>query len=228
MEAIQYIAVAMGLAWASGVNLYATIAVLGILGSTGHMDLPPELAVLTHEGVIAAAVFMYFVEFFADKIPGVDSGWDAIHTFIRIPAGAVIAAQAVASVSPEAQLIAFLLGGAVAASSHGAKAAARLAINTSPEPVTNWTASIVEDIAAIGSLWVTFNYPLLMAAFVIAFFIFALWITPKILRAVRAIFRRLAELLGGKKDETVLPNVPTPPPAEGPGPEPGAGGLAKS
>jgi len=210
METVQYLALGMGLAWASGVNLYATVAVLGLLGSTGNIDLPPELQVLTNEGVIAVAVFMYIVEFFADKTPGLDSGWDAVHTFIRIPAGAIIAAQSVGHVSQEAQLIAFLLGGMVATTSHGVKSAARLAINTSPEPFTNWAASVGEDITAVASLWVAFNHPYMMSVFVVLFFIFALWITPKLLRVFRAMLDRIISFFRSNQERPPV----APPPAQ--------------
>lgn len=191
MEAIQYIAAAMGLAWASGVNLYATVAVLGILGSGGHIDLPPELQVVSSTNVILAASFMYVVEFFADKIPGVDSGWDAVHSFIRIPAGAILAAGYVGTVSEEAQLISFLLGGAVAASSHATKAVSRLAVNTSPEPVSNWTVSVAEDVAVVSILWGAFNYPYLVLAFVIGFFLFSLWFIPKMWAVLKIAVRKV-------------------------------------
>ena len=173
MDAIAYIGMAMGLAWVSGINLYAAVAVLGILGSTGHMELPPELLPLTNPAVIGVSAFMYCVEFFADKTPGVDVGWDAIHTFIRIPAGAILAATAVGPISEEAQIIAFLLGGTVAASAHAMKATTRLAINTSPEPFTNWGASVAEDVAALGGLWLAFNHPYAMLGFVVVFFLFS-------------------------------------------------------
>ncbi len=204
MEAIAYIGLAMGLAWVSGINLYATVAVLGILGSTGHMALPEELTILTNETVIAVAVFMYFVEFFVDKTPGIDTAWDAIHTFIRIPAGAILAAQAVGSVSEEAQLIAFLMGGAVATGAHATKALGRAAINTSPEPFTNWTVSLAEDFAVLGALWVMFNHPYVMLGFVIAFSLFALWLTPKLFLALKALFTKVFALISPKKE--------TPPP----------------
>jgi len=206
METVAVIATGMGLAWASGVNLYATVAVLGILGSTGHIALPEELSVLTNEGVIAVAALMYCVEFVADKTPGVDTGWDAIHTFIRIPAGAIIAAQAVAPVSEEAQLIAFLLGGITSATAHGVKMSSRMAINTSPEPLSNWTASVGEDFAALGALYLAFNHPYVMLAFLAFFFLFALWIMPKLLRLLRRLFDKLAHLFHSVEE------VPPPPP----------------
>lgn len=199
METVQYLAMAMGLAWVSGINLYATVAVLGALGATGHMALPEQLAPLMDPMVITIAAFMYFVEFFADKTPGVDTGWDAIHTFIRIPAGAILAAQAVAPVSQEAQLVAFLLGGAVAASSHAVKATTRLGVNASPEPFSNWTLSVSEDFVALLALWATFNHPYIMLGFVAVFFVFALWITPKIFRAAREMFRKASALFAQEK-----------------------------
>ena len=159
MDLVQVIALSMGIAWASGINLYAAIAMLGILGATGHMTLPPGLETLTEPVVIAAAVFMYCVEFFADKVPGVDTSWDAVHTFLRIPAGAVLAAMAVGDVSVPAQIAAGLIGGTLTASTHATKAGARVLINTSPEPVTNWGASLAEDVAVIAGLWVALNYP---------------------------------------------------------------------
>ncbi|MBF0170966.1 MAG: DUF4126 domain-containing protein [Nitrospinae bacterium] len=192
MEAIAVIATGMGVAWASGVNLYATVAVLGIMGATGSMVLPPELQVLQSDGIILAALVMFFIEFFADKVPGLDSGWDAVHTFIRIPAGAILAAQAVGEVSQEAQIVAFLLGGAVAGSAHATKAGARLVINTSPEPFSNWAASVIEDVAAVTALWVAFNHPWVMAGFVAAFFLFALWFVPRVWRLLKGALRKVA------------------------------------
>jgi len=208
MEVIAYLGVAMGLAWVSGINLYATVAVLGILGATGQMTLPPELSTLTNEGVITVAALMYAVEFFADKTPGVDMGWDAVHTFIRIPAGAILAAMAVAPVSDEAQMIAFLLGGAVATTSHATKALSRVAINTSPEPFSNWTASVVEDFTVLGALWVMFNHPYIMLGFVLAFSLFALWLTPRLFLALKSIFEKLFAFLNlNKQTPPSLPKV---------------------
>jgi hypothetical protein len=145
MDAVSMIALSMGAAWASGINLYATIFMLGYMATTGNITLPEEMEVVANPMVMTAAGLMYCIEFFADKIPGVDSGWDTIHTFIRIPAGAMLAATAVGDVTPAVELSAGLLGGAFAAGSHMTKAGSRLLINTSPEPVTNWTASVSED-----------------------------------------------------------------------------------
>ena len=149
MEQYEHIAsilaLTMGASWASGINLYATLFMLGVLHQTGNIALPPELLLVADPLVIAAAGVMYMIEFFADKIPGVDTGWDAIHSFVRIPAGAVLAAQAIGDVSPAAELAAALLGGTLAAGSHALKASSRVAINASPEPFTNWTASILQN-----------------------------------------------------------------------------------
>ena len=141
MGTTELIALSMGMAWASGVNLYATLGVLGIMGATGNMDLPPDLAILTSPMVIVAACAMYVIEFFADKIPGVDTIWDTLHTFIRIPAGAMLAAGALGDVGPAAEMTALILGGGMAGVSHGVKAGSRVLINASPEPFTNWAAS---------------------------------------------------------------------------------------
>ena len=190
-ETIQAIALMLGAAWAAGINLYAAVLVLGILGNAGYADLPPALQVLQDPLVIGVAGIMYFIEFFADKTPGVDSGWDAIHTFIRIPAGAVMAAGAAQGleVNQALELAAALIGGGVAATSHFTKAGSRLMINTSPEPVTNWTASIMEDVAVVAGLWAALNYPLLFIGLLVLFLALAIWLLPKIWRAIKRIVR---------------------------------------
>jgi len=195
MNAIDTIALALGVAWASGINLYATILMLGLLGATGGIVLPPELQVLAHPGVIAAAAFMYVVEFFADKVPGLDSAWDAVHTFIRIPAGAVLAAGALGPVDPGAQIAAALLGGAFSAGSHLAKASCRLAINASPEPFSNWGASLLEDVLVVAGLYAALHHPLALLGLLALFFGSAVWLLPKLFRALRAGFAKLAAAL---------------------------------
>ena len=190
------IALSMGVAWASGINLYAALLVLGIGGSTGNIALPEQLQVLQDPMVIGAAGLMYFVEFFADKTPGVDSGWDGIHTFIRIPAGAMLAASSVGDVTPALEIAAGILGGSMAATSHATKAGTRLMINTSPEPFTNWTASITEDIAVVGGLWTALNYPLVFIGFLVLFVILAIWLLPKLWRAIKLVFRKIGQWLG--------------------------------
>ena len=193
----------LGVAWASGINLYAAILVLGIMGSGGYTELPPSLTVLQDPLVIGAAGIMYFVEFFADKVPGVDTGWDAIHTFIRIPAGAMLAVGAAQGleINQAAELAAALLGGSLAATSHLTKASTRLVINTSPEPVSNTAASITEDLAVIGGLWTALNYPVAFIVFIVLFILLAIWLLPKLWRAIKSIVMTIRRWLSGKKDQ---------------------------
>ncbi len=200
METIDVIALTLGVAWASGINLYAAILVLGLMGAGGYTELPASLTVLQDPLVLMAAGVMYFVEFFADKIPGVDSGWDAIHTFIRIPAGAMLAVGAAQGleINQAAELAAALLGGSLAATSHLTKASTRVVLNTSPEPVTNATASIAEDIAVVGGLWTALNYPLAFVAFIILFILFAIWLLPKLWRAIKDIIKTFRSWFGKK------------------------------
>ncbi len=216
METIQVISLTMGVAWASGINLYAAMFMLGWMGTTGDVNLPPDLEILMNPLVMIAAGFMYCVEFFADKIPGVDTGWDAIHTFIRIPAGAMLAAAAVGDVSPAVELSAFILGGTLATGSHAAKAGTRVMINASPEPFSNWTASIAEDAAVIGGLWTALNYPWLFVAALAVFILLLIWLLPKLWRAMKRLFNWLGRKLGmiDEPPATATPNVeatkPTP------------------
>lgn len=197
---IKMIALTMGVAWASGINLYAAILVLGILGSTGNVTLPPDLMILTDPLVIAAAGVMYVVEFFADKIPGVDNGWDTIHTFIRVPLGALLAAEAVGEMNPAVAIAAAILGGGLAASTHATKSGARILINTSPEPVTNWLTSLGEDFAVIVGLWTALHYPLVFIIFLVFFIILLVWLLPKIWRGVKRLLSVLADLFRPKKE----------------------------
>lgn len=194
MEAVQIIALTMGLAWASGINLYAAIATLGILGVTGNMVLPPGLEVVQHPAVIAAAAFMYCVEFFADKVPGVDTGWDTLHTFIRIPAAAILAAGAVGEVNPAMTLVAGILGGTLAATSHTLKAGSRVLINASPEPFSNIGASLVEDTVVFAGLLGAAFYPGEFLLFMALFIAAAIWAIPKIWRGIRFLATRLSNL----------------------------------
>ena len=204
METIDVIALTLGVAWASGINLYAAILVLGILGAGGYTELPPSLTVLQDPLVLMAAGVMYFVEFFADKIPGVDTGWDTIHTFIRIPAGAILAVGAAQGleINQAAELAAALLGGSLAATSHLTKASTRVVINTSPEPVTNWTASIAEDLAVVGGLWASLNYPIAFIAFIVVFILLAIWLLPKLWRVIKNIVATLRGWFGGRSEST--------------------------
>jgi Domain of unknown function (DUF4126) len=193
MDFVSTIALAMGASWVSGINLYATVATLGLLGRFANLRLPGELEVLTDWWVIAIALVLYLIEFLADKIPLVDSTWDAIHTFIRVPAGAILAAGAFGDFDKGVQVVALLLGGGLALSSHGTKAAARAMINTSPEPVSNVVASTAEDIVAIGSVILAAFAPLILFIVVATGVIVSLIVLPKIIRYLRGIFGRTRE-----------------------------------
>lgn len=179
----------MGAAWASGINLYATILVLGFLGLTENIVLPQGLDILMNPLVLGAAGIMYFVEFFADKVPGVDTGWDTLHTFVRIPAGVMLAAGAVGDVNPAVSLAAAILGGSMAAGSHFTKAGTRVLINASPEPVSNWTASVLEDVAVIAGIWAALQHPMLFLGLLICFIILIVWLLPKIWSALKQFFK---------------------------------------
>src|SRR6476660_795462 len=162
----QLAALAATLGIASGLRLYAVLFIVGAAGYLGWVDLPSGLATLAHLLVLAASGFMCFVEFFADKIPGVDSLWDVVHTLIRIPAGAALAASVFGDSSSATMLAAAILGGSLAAGSHFVKAGSRAVINTSPEPFSNWTASFGEELAVGSVLWLAFTYPLVALAVV--------------------------------------------------------------
>ncbi len=197
-QVLATISLTMGAAWASGINLYATIAVLGILGATGNVELPSQLLVLQSPLVIGCATLMYLVEFFADKTPGVDTGWDTIHTFIRIPAGVILAASVVGDVSPALVVAAGILGGALSATSHLVKAGSRVMINTSPEPFSNWTASLFEDFLVIGGLFAALHYPLLFLLFLVAFLLLAVWLIPRLWRAIRFLWRKMRSVFSSE------------------------------
>ena len=193
------IALSMGIGWACGINLYASILVLGLLGATGNAVLPPDLQILAHPAVIIAGGFMYFIEFVVDKIPGVDSGWDALHTFIRIPAGAILAYSVVGKTDPSIALAAAILGGGLAAGSHAMKAGTRVLINTSPEPFSNWIASFSEDVIVIFGLWTALHHPYLFLLFLAGFILLMVLLLPKLWRGIKKIFGYLSRLIGYRK-----------------------------
>jgi hypothetical protein len=205
-QVISTIALTMGAAWASGINLYATIAVLGILGATGNVTLPSQILVLQSPLVIGCAGLMFLVEFFADKTPGVDTGWDTIHTFIRIPAGVILAASAVGDVSPALVVAAGILGGTVAATSHMVKAGSRVVINTSPEPFSNWAASLFEDFLVIGGLFTALHYPLLFLILFVLFLLLAVWLIPRLWRAIRFLGRKLRSVFSAENQSYSFDN----------------------
>jgi Domain of unknown function (DUF4126) len=186
-QLISTIAIAMGASWVSGINLYASVATLGLLGRFANLQLPGELQVLTNWWVIGVAGVLYLIEFFADKIPIVDSTWDVIHTFIRIPAGAILAAGAFGDFDKSIQMIALLLGGGLALSSHGTKAATRAMLNVSPEPVSNIVASIVEDVVAVVSVVCSVFVPVLLFVIVGVGLVISFLVFRRILRFFRQV-----------------------------------------
>ena len=190
------IALAAGLSWASGLRLYAVLFCLGLLQAGGVYTLPDNLQLVAHPAVMTVSGLLFFLEFFADKIPAVDTLWDAAHTFIRIPAGALLAAAAVASADPGLALAAGLLGGFITAGTHFTKAGGRALLNTSPEPVSNWIASLSEDAAVVLGLIAALKYPLLFLFLLALFLIVAAWLIPKIWRGFRRVFSALRRLPG--------------------------------
>jgi len=189
---ISTIGLAMGSSWVSGIRLYATIATLGLLSRFAHLPLPGELAVLNNWWIIGVSSGLFIVEFFADKIPYLDSGWDVVHTFIRIPAGAVLAAAAFGDFDRRVQLVALLVGGGIALSAHGTKATVRAAVNLSPEPFSNVIVSLIEDVVAVISVVLAFLLPIAIIVLVTGFVVFSILILPKILRAVRGGVRKVS------------------------------------
>ncbi|MCA1556238.1 MAG: DUF4126 domain-containing protein, partial [Acidobacteria bacterium] len=198
MNTIQILGLALGTAWTSGINLYATVAVLGLLQHYKFAHLPGGLHVLDNWLIIGVALFLYAVEFFADKIPYVDTVWDAVHTFIRVPAGAVIAAAATSDINPSVQTIALLLGGGLALSTHGTKATVRAGANLSPEPLTNWSLSVLEDVIAVGAVVLAVLSPIGILAVILVFLLILAWILPKVLRRIRRMLKAAGDFLAGR------------------------------
>ena len=192
LDIAQLIALAAVLGFASGIRLYAVLLVVGLVGYAGWVDLPPGLAILQHPWVLGAAGAMVLVEFVADKIPGIDTVWDALQTFIRIPAGAALAAGVLGGLDGAAwTTVAAILGGSLAATSHFTKAGTRAAVNTSPEPFSNLGLSVAEDLSTMGLLWLALTHPLVALALVVVLVALAVWLLPRIFRFIIRIGRRL-------------------------------------
>jgi hypothetical protein len=193
---LQTLGLGMGSAWLSGFNLYATVLTLGLLQRFHLVKLPGGLEAISQEWVLGLAAVLFVVEFLADKIPVVDSVWDSIHTFIRIPAGAVLAASAFANFDPAVRAAALLVGGGLALGSHGTKASVRMAANTSPEPFSNIILSVLEDVFTVGMAILAAFHPAVILAIILVFLILLAWLAPKIVRAVRRMLARVGEMLG--------------------------------
>lgn len=198
MEWFATLSLALGSAWTSGINLYVTVTVLGLLQKFAGVKLPGGLDSLDNWWIIGIAAGLYIIEFVADKVPYVDSVWDVVHTFIRVPAGAVLAYAATYQLDNSITIPATLLGGGFAFASHGTKAAARVGANLSPEPVSNWALSFVEDgIAIIGVVLAVFA-PMVIAGVLILFTLFFIWFFPKAFRGLRRMFRAVGRFLRGE------------------------------
>jgi hypothetical protein len=191
MDLLQSTALATGLAWASGFRLYAAVLLLGLLGRYDVITLPSGLALLQDDWVLWVSGVLAVGEFLADKIPAFDSVWDALHTFVRIPAGSLLAWGVFHDATPAVQLAAALLGGVITSGTHLTKAGTRAIINTSPEPFTNWGASVGEDLTLLGGLYLIWNYPSVFLALLALFLLLAVWLLPKLWRALRRVWRRL-------------------------------------
>jgi hypothetical protein len=201
----QLVALAGALGWASGIRLYAVLFIVGGLGYLGAMPLPGGLALLAHPYVLVASFVMFAVEFVADKVPLFDSFWDTLQTFVRIPAGAALAASVFGDASGATALAAAILGGTLAAGSHLAKSGSRMAINTSPEPFSNWAASLGEDVAVGVVLWLAWEHPAVALVVLALLVLFMLWLLPKVWRFLARLFGRLRDPFGGDAGAPPLP-----------------------
>lgn len=193
----ELFALLAAIGFAAGLNLYATVAVLGLLARFGHLPLPPGLQLLAGWPVIIASLALFILEFFADKVPAFDLIWNALHTFIRVPVAGLLAYRATSQLSPEHQLLATLLGAAVALIAHSGKTAARAAVTPSPEPFSNITLSVGEDVLAIGLTWLATRHPYVAGSLATVFVVIIVLLTRWVLRAMRALFRGAEHELAG-------------------------------
>ena len=205
LDTAQLIAMAGALGWASGIRLYLVLLLTGLAGFMGWVALPQGLHLLANPVVLGASGFMVFIEFFADKIPGLDSLWDVVHTVIRIPAGAALAAGVFGADSSAMGLAAALVGGTLAATSHAAKATSRAAINTSPEPFTNIGTSLVEDGMVAAGLWLAVAHPLVFIPLLLVVLVLSVWLIRTCWRFLAQLFARVARIFSGKSDPGLTP-----------------------
>lgn len=195
MIASSSIALAGALSWASGFRLYAALFIAGMLGRFQFITLPDKLVVLSHTPVLVATGALLVVEFLIDKVPLVDSAWDSVQTFVRVPLGALLAWGVFAHAAPETQAVAAILGGALTAGTHIAKAGTRAAVNASPEPFSNWGLSFSEDGLVLLGLWLALQHPAVFLLALALFVLLLIWLIPKLWRGVMALRRGLSRLL---------------------------------
>ncbi|HVF36210.1 MAG TPA: DUF4126 domain-containing protein [Candidatus Saccharimonadia bacterium] len=192
MEMLAQFVLAAGLAWASGIRFYAVLFAFGMLARFDYVALPDALALIEHDYVLWASGVMLVGEFIADKVPWFDSAWDALHTFIRIPGGIMLAWGALGDHGPAAQFAAALIGGSIVTGTHLTKSAARATLNQSPEPFSNWAASFAEDGIVLGGIWLLVTYPIVFALLLVLFVLLIAWLLPKLWRGLRTLWHRLA------------------------------------
>lgn len=185
----ELFALLAAIAFAAGLNVYATVALLGLLARFGHLPLPPALNILETSSVIAVSSALFFIEFFADKIPAFDLFWSALHTFIRVPVAALTTYQATAQLSPSHQLLAAAAGAAIAFAAHGGKTAIRAAVTPSPEPFSNITLSLVEDALAISLTWLATHHPYVAGTITVCLIVIIVLLTRLVIRALKSLFR---------------------------------------
>ncbi|MEY4536196.1 MAG: hypothetical protein RL171_347 [Pseudomonadota bacterium] len=205
MDIAQLMALAAALGWASGIRLYLVVFITGLAGMLGWMPLPSGLHVLQHPAMLAGSGFMLFVEFFADKIPGVDSLWDMVHSVIRVPAGAALAAGVFGADSATMGSVAGLLGGALAATSFATKASTRAAVNTSPEPFSNIAVSLAEDGAVMGMMWLATNHPVAFGITLAIVLVLSIWLLVVLMKYLKAIWRKLNGWFSSSTDLAMTP-----------------------
>jgi len=193
----QLFALLAAIGFAAGLNLYATVAVLGLLARFGHLPLPAGLQLLQSWSVIAASTALFVIEFFVDKVPAFDLVWNALHTFVRVPVAGLLAFEATKQLSPEQQLLATLLGAAVALAAHGGKTAARAAVTPSPEPLSNISLSLGEDVLAVGLTWLAMRHPYIAGTVAVGFVVVIVILIRWVIRALRALFREAEQELAG-------------------------------
>ena len=198
MDMAQLLALAAALGWASGLRLYLAVFITGMAGWLGWLALPAGLAVLQHPAILAGSGFMLFIEFFADKIPGVDTLWDLVHSVIRVPAGAALAAAVFGADSATMGMAAGLLGGTLAATSYATKATTRAALNTSPEPFSNIAVSLLEDGLVMAMMWLATNYPVAFGLVLLVVLVLSIWLLVVLLKFLKSLIRRIKTWFGGE------------------------------
>lgn len=197
MDPLTQIALAAGLAWGSGLRLYAVVFAAGMLQRFGGVALPGDLSLLAHDWVLWTSGVLLCGEFLADKVPAFDSLWDALHTFIRIPGGMALAGAVFGDQGATTQVVAALLGGGIAAGTHLTKAGTRAAINHSPEPFSNWTASFTEDGLVLAGIWLAWQHPWVFLVLLALFLLLVAWLLPKLWRLLRRSLSALRRMLQG-------------------------------